>query len=82
MMFAISNLYIGADIFNICLLFYHIVYYHRYCNAVYDFPRQEDVTDKCVSVATSHVADNNKTLIVVGSYSIGNTFLFCLFIYL
>lgn len=42
-----------------------------YCNAVYDFPRQEDVIDKCVSVATSHVADNNKTLIVVGSYSIG-----------
>ncbi|XP_042873305.1 DNA cross-link repair 1A protein-like isoform X2 [Penaeus japonicus] len=42
-----------------------------YCNAVYDFPRQEDVIEKCVSVATSHVADNAKTLIVVGSYSIG-----------
>ncbi|XP_047481361.1 DNA cross-link repair 1A protein-like isoform X3 [Penaeus chinensis] len=42
-----------------------------YCNAVYDFPRQEDVIDKCVSVATSHVADNTKTLIVVGSYTIG-----------
>lgn len=42
-----------------------------YCNAVYDFPRQEDVIDKCVSVATSHIADNKKTLIVVGSYTIG-----------
>ncbi|XP_063589519.1 DNA cross-link repair 1A protein-like isoform X2 [Penaeus indicus] len=44
---------------------------NQYCNAVYDFPSQEDVIDKCVSVATSHVADNTKTLIVVGSYSIG-----------
>lgn len=42
-----------------------------YCNPLYDFPSQEDVLEKCVSVATSHVLDNPKTLIVVGSYSIG-----------
>ncbi|KAK8742756.1 hypothetical protein OTU49_001664 [Cherax quadricarinatus] len=42
-----------------------------YCNPVYSFPSQEDVLEKCVSIATTHVNDNSKTLIVVGSYSIG-----------
>ncbi|KAK3861703.1 hypothetical protein Pcinc_032362 [Petrolisthes cinctipes] len=42
-----------------------------YCNPVYDFPSQEEVVEACVSVAQNHVADNPKTLIVVGSYTIG-----------
>ncbi|KAK4315310.1 hypothetical protein Pmani_013481 [Petrolisthes manimaculis] len=42
-----------------------------YCNPVYDFPSQEEVVEACVSVAQNHIADNPKTIIVVGSYTIG-----------
>ncbi|CAL4066219.1 unnamed protein product, partial [Meganyctiphanes norvegica] len=42
-----------------------------YCNPVYDFPLQEDILEKCVALSKEHVKENNRTLIVVGSYTIG-----------
>ncbi|XP_068222950.1 DNA cross-link repair 1 protein-like [Palaemon carinicauda] len=42
-----------------------------YCNPSYDFPRQDEIIEKCVNIATSHIGINPKTLIAVGSYTIG-----------
>ncbi|XP_069167909.1 DNA cross-link repair 1A protein isoform X1 [Procambarus clarkii] len=42
-----------------------------YCKPLYDFPNQDDVIEKCVSIATCHIKNNSKTLIFVGAYSIG-----------
>ena len=60
---------------NVCRIFiqdYNLFGLHsRYCNPIYDFPSQEDILEKCVGIATRHTASNPKTLIVVGSYTIG-----------
>lgn len=42
-----------------------------YCSPEYDFPPQEKILEKCVSIAQKHQQENNKTLFVVGSYTIG-----------
>lgn len=42
-----------------------------YCNSSYTFPSQKEVLDLSVSLSLSALQENPKTLIVVGSYTIG-----------
>lgn len=48
-----------------------IVILNRYCNSSYTFPSQKEVLDLSVSLSLSALQENPKTLIVVGSYTIG-----------
>lgn len=42
-----------------------------YCDPSYDFPSQEDVVNKVVQTVGNHLAKNEFTLIVCGTYTIG-----------
>ncbi len=42
-----------------------------YCKPEYDFPNQADVIAACVESVKEHMQRHPKTLIIVGSYTIG-----------
>ncbi|XP_066960013.1 uncharacterized protein [Macrobrachium rosenbergii] len=42
-----------------------------YCNPAYNFPSQDEIIEKCVNIATTHITKNPKSFIAVGSYTIG-----------
>ena len=42
-----------------------------YCDSFYRFPSQDDILEKCTSIVKNHIKLNPKTLIFVGSYTIG-----------
>lgn len=43
----------------------------RYCDPMYDFPRQIDAINDVILIVKRHLEIHPKTLIVCGSYSIG-----------
>lgn len=50
--------------------------YYSYCDPSYSFPPQSETIEFCASVAANAIKQNAKTLIVVGTYTIGKEKIF------